>query len=230
MTRLPLAVCSEIMTTLFYLPLSVITAALLIGNTGNETSLEPRLHPHHHKISEIACIQGKVKVQWFTVPFNAQQVAKNQRANYLWSRGFSLQTDVALLCGDIKVPAGNYGLAFQLDGQAKNWNTVLIPQALVQLQSQLRSAKRRGRATEEIEAKLAATTKSGITSLTLTNQKFEGKHAEHMALSAINYGYPIVNRRDSSPTSGVKGEFRVSFGDLHTSFAFQEVFQAPKKK
>lgn len=218
------------MTTLLCLPLSVLTAALLISETGNGITVESRPHPHHHKISEIACIQGKVKVQWFTVPFNAQQVAKNQQANYLWSRGFSLQTDVALLCGDIKVPAGNYGLAFQLDSQATNWNTVLIPQALRQLQSQLRNAKRRGQATKEIEAQIAAATESGITSLTLTNQTFKGKHAEHMALSAINYGYPLVSRRDASPTGGVEGEFRVSFGDLHTSFAFQEVFQAPKKK
>ncbi len=57
---------------------------------------------------------------------------------------------------------------------------------------------------------------------------FAGKHAEHMNVVTVNYGYKKVSRRDSTPASGIKGEFRISFGDIHTAWAFEEVFEAKK--
>lgn len=218
------------MTTFPLVPLLALAAAVAAGNSANEVPTDPPLHPHHHKVAEIAGVKGKIRVQWYTLPHNPEQVAKNKRPNYLFNRGYSLKTDVALQCGEIKVPAGNYTLGFQLDGEAKNWSVVLIPQAAAQLQQQLRGARRRGRDTTEIEAKIAGLKKQGVKTMTLPSKAFEGKPAEHLELTLINHGYKIGGRRDPTPISGIDGEFRVSFGDLHTSFRFQEVFKPEEKK
>ena len=124
-------------------------------------------HPHHPKITELGCVKGKVSVSWFTYPFNPEQVKNNRKPNFLFNRGFTLKTDVALECGDVKVAAGRYAFAFQLDAKAENWSALLIPQKMAQLQRQLGRARRRGGDVEGLEKQLADLTKKGIEELSL---------------------------------------------------------------
>jgi len=217
------------MTTTAMLPIFGLLAASALGEPPAGLLTDPPAHPHHPKMTQMACVHGKISLSWFTVPFNAEQVAKNKRPNYLWSRGFTLDTSVALTCGGATVPVGKYALGFQLDSEAQDWGVVLIPEEGVQLQRQLRNAKRRGKDTAAIEARLAAFKKKGAKTVSIPSATFAGARAEHMEISLINYGYQVSGRRDPQPASGVHGEFRVSFGDLHTSFKFHEVFKAPKK-
>lgn len=218
------------MTILPLLPVSGLVVAIILGNPARETPTDPTPHPHYPKMTEMACVNGKLSISWFTVPFNPEQVAKNKRPNYLWNRGFTLKTNVALTSGEVSVPAGEYALGFQLDSKAENWGVVLLPAEGPRLQRQLRNARRRGGDTAGIEAKLAAFKKKGLENLTLPCTVFEAKHAEHMSMSLTSNGYRVTGRRNPQPASGVDGEFRVSFGNLHTSFKFQEVFKAPEKK
>ena len=226
--QLPL-IYSAVMITSSLLPLFGLLAATL-GNSDANRPTDPPAHPHHPKMTQMACVNGKISLSWFTVPFNAEQVAKNKRPNYLWNRGFTFETSVALTCGDVSVPVGSYALGFQLDAEAKDWGVILLPSEGVNLKRQLRNAKRRGNDTAQIEARLAEFKKKGLTDIALPCAKFAGAHAEHMAISLINNGYQVSGRRDPKAASGVDGEFRVSFGDLHTSFKFEEVFTAPKKQ
>jgi hypothetical protein len=191
------------------------------------TSPSTAAHPHYPKATTVAGVKGNVTVSWFTVPFNPDQV-KKVGANYLWNRGFSLKTDVALECGDVKVTPGTYALGFKMDSKGEKWSVVIMPREISRLNRQLSRVKRSGGDTSEIEGKLQALAKKGIRNMTLPTTTFKGKAAEHMTIYSVNYGYKTSGRRSPDPISGVEAEYRVSFGDLHIKFAFSEVFQAKK--
>ncbi len=183
----------------------------------------PVVHPHHPMGSKVGGAKGNVTLNWFTVPHNPEEVKKNATPGYTWSRGFGLKTEVALKCGKVTVKAGDYRVAFKLDGEAKNWSIVLSPMAANAAGG--RDRQGRGRGGRQGRGRRRGRGGAGIE---IPMTPFAGEHAEHMNVVSINYGYKTVGRRDATPASGIKGEFRISFGDIHTAWAFEEVFAEKK--
>jgi hypothetical protein len=210
------------MTILPILPL--IAGATLLCAPLSYSSNPETAHPHYPMVTKLAGVKGNVSISWFTVPHNAEQV-KTAGPNYIWSRGFTLKTDVALKCGNVSIPAGSYAFGFQLDEKGKKWSALLQSPKLRGLSRQLARARRSGAETPKIEAELKEAAKKNVL---LPTENFKGKHAEHLRLYVINYGYKTGGRRNPDPISGVDAEFRISFGDLHIKFAVSEVLEAKK--
>ena len=70
--------------------------------------------------------------------------------------------------------------------------------------------------------------KQGAKPLVLPSSTFAGKHQEHLTIAALNYGYVTAKRGSVEAKGGVEAEFRISFGDLHTSFSFKEIMKEEK--
>ena len=78
---------------------------------------------------------------------------------------------------------------------------------------------------EAVEAKLK---KDGVaTNIVLPTSTFKADDEEHMIIYAINRGWATTQRgrTEARGKTGVRGSLRVSFGDLHHEFSFEEVIE-----
>ena len=164
-------------------------------------------HPHYNRATIIPGVNGKVTATYYTVPFNPDQVANRSEGFEFHLGRAQFKTDIPLQCGEVTIPKGVYVFRARRGSDNKSWNAILIPG----------EPGRRGLAP-----------KQGAKPLVLPSSTFAGKHQEHLTIAALNYGYVTAKRGSVEAKGGVEAEFRISFGDLHTSFSFKEIMKEEK--
>ena len=164
-------------------------------------------HPHYTKVIVMPGAGGNVSFTYFTVPFNAEHL-KGLEAGFAFGRGsVGMESEVPLTIGGKTFPAGTYALTPVRGEASDEWSLRVGP------------PRRRGQqateATEPVEVPMKAT---------------KSDHSEHYAVAVISEGFATTGRRSKEPKTGVTGQLRIGFGDLHQIVAFAEVFPDPDKK
>lgn len=181
-------------------------------------------HPHVPKAIVAAGAGGKVTVQWFTVPFNAEHLAKLDDG-FEWHLGFaSLTNEVPLLAGDVAIPAARWKLDVLRGAGADDWSVLLTPFELWQSR---RTARDNPAVAEEIARLTKDLAERGVPErVVVPSVAFASDDAEHLAMELLLAGYTARARFSAEPAGGMDFALRLHFGTLHRSAAFTEVFEA----
>ena len=156
-------------------------------------------HPHMTKATIVPGVKGKVVVTYLTVPYNPDNI-KDLEPGFVFSApAAQVKTDMALVAGNVKIPAGEYALKARLDDNGKTWSVMLVPGG--------ENAK----------------------PLILPSKPFAAAKTDSLLVSAVINGYLTESMGSTEAAGGVAGELRISFGDLHTGFAFVEAFPTDHK-
>lgn len=192
-------------------------------------------HPHNPKAIKLHGAAGLVTVLYFTVEFNPDRLT-DLKPGFDWHLGYAeLNTEVDLMCGEVKVPKGTYKLNTRRGEAADVWTSVLVPSRLWKARGAVRQAARRGAeaeteakaALEVVEAELKASGAAHEYELPFT--EFAAAKAEHLEIVGIHSGYDTTARGSDAPAAGMQCSVRVSFGDLHHELKLTEVFVAKGK-
>lgn len=186
----------------------------------------PFLHPHVPKAIVVQGAGGKTTLTYFTVPYNAEQVAKLPNGAD-WHLGYAnLEVGMPLRAGAVDIPVGKYKFNVLHDQQGKFSHFVLVPVELL-------AARRPPRRGEQPDAeKLAAVQQDlkqrGIPErIEFAIEDGAGKDAEHLGFGVMTQGFETVQRGSAEPKGGVTFTIFADFGDLHRKVELVEQFAAP---
>lgn len=188
------------------------------------------VHPHIPKSLVLHGAEGKVTVGYQTVDFNANHLQELQ-PGFSWFMAFAnLHSEVPLLCGGQELPAGHYKLNMLRGETDKDWQLEVMDFEFWQANSQAQRARRQGGDAAAAAAASLATLRAKLQAkgipdrVVLDLQEFDADHAEHLDLSILLGGFATQGLFDATPTAGVQFVLRFSFGDIHKSLRFAEVF------
>jgi hypothetical protein len=93
-----------------------------------DAQLAPNVpHPHVPKAIAALGAGGKLGLQWFTVPFNAEHLAKLEK-DFTWHLGFaSFENAMPLRAMDVAIPPGRWKLDALRGATAQDWSLALSP-------------------------------------------------------------------------------------------------------
>jgi len=183
-------------------------------------------HPHVPKAVPAALAKGKVTMSYFTVPYNAEQVA-TLRPGGSWHMGFaSLHNDVAIEIGGKTLPPGRWKFNVRRNDEGKFATAELLHL------DYYRASGRRGSEEEAAETK-ARLEKEGLPAMIeVPFPEIPADEDDHgdLSFAVLNHGYQTPKVGQDEPVGGAKCTVFVRFGELHHAFTFREVWEEPAKK
>jgi len=217
------------------IPLLLTWALLCVapGSVPDQPANPTKRHPHHYQAIKIGGVKGNITLTYFTVPYNPEEL-KGRKPGFTWHLGgAALKTNVPLKVGDVNVPAGQHKLNCRLNKDGETWTLELQNGELVRAKRQIWRARRQGdeavaKARETVKALEAKLKEDGVpANIALPTSTFKADDEEHMIMYAINRGWETTGRGRTAVRgkTGARGSLRISFGDLHHEFSFEEVIE-----
>ncbi|MCC6782533.1 MAG: hypothetical protein IT457_06795 [Planctomycetes bacterium] len=181
-------------------------------------------HPHVPKAIAALGAGGKLGLQWFTVPFNAEHLAKLEK-DFTWHLGFaSFENAMPLRAGDVAVPPGRWKLDALRGATGQDWSLALSPFELWQARRAVASNPAAQEDLARIEKELA---ERGVPArIVVPTEVLAAGDAEHLEFEVLLRGYAARARFSVEPAGGLAFALRLHFGTLHRSVEFTEVYEA----
>lgn len=183
------------------------------------------VHPHVPKAIVLQGAGGKTTLTWFTVPHNADKVAKLANGAD-WHLGFAaLEVGMPLQSGDVKIPPARYKLDVHR-GQDGAFDTLVLTPVELQRARGGRGAPPDPERTAAVEKELQ---ERGIPArIELPVVAVEEPAAEHLEFAVVVRGFETVKNGSAAPKGGARFTLLADFGDLHRKLELVEAFE-PKE-